>query len=409
MSVVHLSPAYFATDFMPRWYRLARDERHGGVYERLGPDGKPVDANEPKTTLAQARVAFTLAHLYLVTNDTRLLDAAREVYSFLDTHLRDADGGYRFAVNANGTSRDEPTARLRRTYDQSFALLALVTLRKAAPDIVPQSRVDACWSFIESRLTDPRDGSLFEGDAMAARGVQPGDLRGQNPNMHMFEALLQTFEMSEDTVWLDRADALFAIARDKLIDPATGAVREFVAGDLGPAESSDGSRREPGHQFEWAWLLHRYADFHRIEEPRQLAANMIDFVERFGVRKEGTQAGAPFDAVDENGVVVEDTHLLWPLTEAGKFHAALAISQPHTGHAARANRIADLIFTRYFQPASGLPLWVNRLDSGGQVLWPEALSRLVYHVALFVTEGHRAGLWQCGAARHTAHSDFITA
>lgn len=409
MSVAHPAAETFATDIVPRWYAMARDGRRGGVYERLAPDGRPVDADEPKTTLAQARVAFTLAHLHLATGDGRLLDAARDAYRFLDAHLRDEGGGYRFSVGADGAQLDDPASQLRRTYDQSFALLALVTLRKAAPDIVPKSRIDACWRFIESRLADPRDGSLFEDDAMAANGARPNDLRGQNPHMHMFEALLQAFEMSGDTVWLDRADRLFAIARDRLIDPATGAVREFAAGDLGPAQGSEGSRREPGHQFEWAWLLHRYADFRRIEEPRKLAAAMIDFAERFGVRKEGELAGSPFDAIDRHGVIVEDTHLLWPLTEAGKLYAALSMSQPDAHHAARAIRIADIVFTRYFQPESGVPLWTNRLDADGRVLWPEALSRLVYHVALFVTEGHRAGLWKCGAERRSEHADFITA
>ena len=113
---------------------------------------------------------------------------------------------------------------------------------------------------------------------------------------------------------------------------------------------------------------------------------MIAFVEAHGLRRTGPMAGAPFDAVDAAGRVTEDMHLLWPLTEAGKFHAA-------AGSSDRARVIEALIFERYFA-AGPHPVWANRLDGGGRVDWPAALSRLVYHVALFVTEGARAGLWR---------------
>jgi mannose-6-phosphate isomerase len=50
-----------------------------------------------------------------------------------------------------------------------------------------------------------------------------------------------------------------------------------------------------------------------------------------------------------------------------------------------------LIFSRFF--AAERITWVNQLDGSGAVLSSDALSRLIYHVLLFVTEGVRAGLW----------------
>ena len=105
-------------------------------------------------------------------------------------------------------------------------------------------------------------------------------------------------------------------------------------------------------------------------------------------------AGALFDVVDGDGQPIEDTHLLWPLTEAGKFYSALSLRKPEEDGADKAREIANLVFDRYFPAAASTRLhWVNRLDGAGRVIWPEALSRLLYHVALFVTEGARAGLW----------------
>lgn len=395
MSGSSVGAARFACDLVPRWYSVARDVQ-GGVVERLDGAGRPV-RGEPKTALVQARTVFSLAHMHLATGDGRLLAAAREVYVFLDAHLRDGDGGYRFAVAADGKVLADPASRVRRTYDASFVLLALVTLRRAAPDAVAAERVEASWRFIDERLSDGGGGALFESDAMAEAGARPGDLRGQNPHMHMLEAVLQAFEMTGEPVWMRRASALVEVARRFLVDPGTGAVREFVGFDLAPAGGADGARREPGHQFEWAWLLHRFADFGGDGEARAMAAAMIDFGERFGLRDEGPMAGAPFDAIDAAGQIVENTHLLWPLTEAGKLYAARRLAAGVAGDAARARVIEAIIFARYFA-ADGRPVWVNQLDGEGQAIWPEALSRLLYHVALFVTEGARAELWPLAGA-----------
>ncbi len=158
-----------------------------------------------------------------------------------------------------------------------------------------------------------------------------------------------------------------------------------MAADLTHLTTQDGSRREPGHQYEWAWLLHRFADFGGDASARAVADRMISFVEVHGLRADGPLRDAPFDALDRAGGVTEATHLLWPLTEAGKYYAAMGASK-------RAHAIEDLIFERYFTGGPDF-LWSNQLDCHGRVLWPTALSRLIYHVALFVTEGARAGLW----------------
>lgn len=347
--------------------------------------------NAPRTTLAQARCAFTLAHLHLATGHSGLRDGAIHAWRFLDTHLRDTDGGYRAAVAADGTGLDDEVSATRRSYDQSFVVLALVTLARAVPGLVPTDRLSSLWAFIET-LTEPSTGALWEDDAMARTGAGCGARRGQNPQMHMLEAVLQAFEMTGDPVWLERADRYVTLAQSHLVDPATGAMREWVDADLGPLAGPDGSRREPGHQFEWAWLLHRYADLGGSLDARPMAQAMLGFVEAHGLRGDGPMAGVPFDALDATGHVQEGTHLLWPITEAGKYYAARHLANGDTRAATKARALERIMFDRYFA-AGPTPRWHNQLDGTGHPLQPIALSRLVYHVALFVTEGARAGLW----------------
>ncbi|MDV7141308.1 AGE family epimerase/isomerase [Tropicimonas sp. TH_r6] len=380
--------ARFAEQFLPAWLDIALPAGTGPapVVEELP------DLKGPTTTLAQARTAFMLAQLGRMGGNARLIEAAHRINAFVLLYLRDEDGGCRYAVNPDGSPLETPEAKLRRTYDQSFVLLALVTLRDGMSEAVSEDDIARCWSFIETTLSDPAAGALWEDDRMAAKGAAPGDLRAQNPHMHMLEALLQCFEVTGDQIWAERARRMVAAGERYFIDPATGAVREFVGHDLLPIDTPEGRRREPGHQYEWAWLLHRHAVLTGDAAAEQRVGRMRGFATAHGWRTEGPMAGSLYDALDADGTVTEPTHLLWPLTEAGKFHAATARDMDDARSARRAREIAGVIFGRYFA-ADGSPSWVNQFDGAGMVTWDAGLSRLLYHVALFVTEGASAGLW----------------
>lgn len=371
----HHAANRFAMEFMPAWLEIALPHGTGPA-----PVLESLDApNAPASTLTQARIVFALAHLHLVTGAPGLLAAAQRIYRHMAAQLRDADGGFRLNVSAEG--------KIRRSYDQSFALLALATLHRADPDCVTAAEIDDCWQFIQTRLTEA-DGSLWEDD----RAIATDGIRAQNPHMHMLEAVLQCYDMSGDSIWLDRAKTFVGLAAQYFIDAETGAIREFVGPDLLPMNSVVGQRREPGHQYEWAWLLRRYAGFSGDTHVLALADRMQAFAEQHGLRDGGPLHGALYDAVDAAGQVVEPTHLLWPLTEAGKVYAALHRETGTPKDAATAQRIERMIFELYFD-TQGETRWVNQLDTKGHVVWDVALSRLLYHVAVFVTEGISANLW----------------
>jgi mannose/cellobiose epimerase-like protein (N-acyl-D-glucosamine 2-epimerase family) len=54
------------------------------------------------------------------------------------------------------------------------------------------------------------------------------------------------------------ADEIAELALSKFIDPKSGGLREYYDGDWNAAPGVDGRIVEPGHQFEWAWLLLRW-------------------------------------------------------------------------------------------------------------------------------------------------------
>ena len=381
---------WFHTRLMPSWLLRARDDLHGGFFDQLSEDGIPV-ADAPKTTLVQARLLFTLSHLYQLKRDPRFLEAAHQAHVFLSRHLQDAErGGYVYAVNRDGSAMAQPENQIKRSYDQAFVLLALVTYGRVAPSTQITQQTQACWSFIDTHLTEPATGALFEDDT----GLPPADgtapLRAQNPHMHLFEATVQAFEMTGDPAWLQRAGAIRAVVTRHFFDAQTGTIREFCGPALLPATGEAGALREIGHQCEWAWLLHRYARLGGDASALGMADALMRFAGRHGFQTQGPMAGAAYDAVYPDGRIMADTMLLWPQTEAAKAYTARFEQTGHDDDADRAHSLALLVFQHYF---AGRAAWRNQVDTTGRTLQPDALSRLLYHVAVFVTEGERVGLW----------------
>lgn len=381
--------AWFHGALMPWWLVQARDSVRGGFFDGLTEDGEPI-TDRPKTTLVQARLLFTLSHLYRQRGESQLLKGARHAYRFLMGPLSTGDGGYVCAVARNGQPTGRPSDAARRSYDQSFVLLGLVTYYGVEPSPELSGALKDCWSFIETHLIDPATGALFEDDTPDATAQPPKGLRAQNPHMHMFEALLQAYDVTGDPVWMERAERILDVVRRHFIDECNGSVIEFRSGDLSPAPGRDGMLREIGHQCEWAWLLHRYVRLGGDPQQLALAGRMMAFAERCGFQTIGPMRGAAYDEVDREGAILSDSMLLWPQTEAGKAYVARFEQNGDPADAERARALMRLVFTRYF---AGSAAWRNQVDNLGHTLQPLALSRLLYHVSVFVTEGERVGLW----------------
>ena len=97
-----------------------------------------------------------------------------------------------------------------------------------------------------------------------------------NPHMHLFEAALAGCQVCpESSQWKSLVDEIAELALGKFIDPATGALREFFDAEWNPAPGLEGRIVEPGHQFEWAWLLLRWSGA-KHARARQAAFKLIE-------------------------------------------------------------------------------------------------------------------------------------
>ena len=98
-----------------------------------------------------------------------------------------------------------------------------------------------------------RAGQGFESGVPASLPLQ------SNPHMHLFEAALAGCEVcSDSSLWKPLSDEIAELALTSSSISKTGALREFFDEHWNPAAGRPGRIVEPGHQFEWAWLLLRW-------------------------------------------------------------------------------------------------------------------------------------------------------
>jgi mannose-6-phosphate isomerase len=195
-----------------------------------------------------------------------------------------------------------------------------------------------------------------------------------NSHMHLLEASLAWHELEGDARWMKLAAPIVEIALTHWIDPRCGAMREFFATDWRPA-ADQGHRAEPGHQYEWAWLLFRYARYTGDARIAPVALRLIEFGETYGVDPVRRVA---INACLDDGTPLDRTARLWPQAERIK---ACCLAAQATGQARylRITHDATRVLMSYFNtPLQGL--WRDRLLETGIFVEEPAPASSFYHI-----------------------------
>ncbi|MBU3969986.1 MAG: AGE family epimerase/isomerase [Alphaproteobacteria bacterium] len=343
---------------LPLWSRLGVGE-DGGFAEALDDDGAAVGDFRRARVQARQAYVFSLASEWGRGEGYAAL-AARGLARFEATNLR-PDGLYRTRVTAGGAVLDD-TASL---YDQAFVLLATATA--AAAGIEPERQ----------RRTAARLVVSLEALRLAQGGWREaaGHPFQANAHMHLLEAALAWEAFEPDGPWAAMADAIVALARARFIDEHGGFLREFFDEAWRPAEGEAGRLVEPGHQFEWAWLLTRWGRLRR--EPWAEAAARRLYA--CGERGLDEARGVAVDELDETLATRSARARLWPQTEWLK--AALILAETAEGD--DRSRLLDgagqaLRGLGRYLASSGL--WRDKLEADGRLDADPAPASSLYHI-----------------------------
>ena len=349
------------------------DPVHGGFHERLGPGLLPVPSGR-KRLMVQARQLYVLSHAALL-GDNSGVEAADRGYEFLLRTYRDrSHGGWYFSATPEGDALEQT----KDLYGHAFLMFALAWLHRAfsAPDALDMAA--EAMDALHARMALPCGG--FHTSAAQDWTPAHGPLL-QNPHMHLFEAVLALHAASGDTRWMEEADALLRLFRDRLFHRPTGTLREiFDAGWVIHPER--GEIVEPGHQFEWVWLLDRY----RRQGGTTDVAAEIDSLFRFA-RTHGFDRdhGGIHDQVAPNGMPLLRTRRIWPVAEALK--AFVVMTDAGLVGPAEVDRLADHMLRSFvLDDRSG---WHETLTRDGVPTMTDLPGSSPYHIFLAAIEAER--------------------
>ena len=348
----------------PLWSTRGVDPR-GGFFERLGQDGKPFA--EPRRSRVTPRQAFCFAMGPCMGWKGDAAGLVKHGLDFWFAKFQRPDGLFRTLINADGSVADDRAI----TYDHAFGLLAL-QLGATLGDW-RATREQQAQELLQTVLKHTRRaGGGFE------NGVPTSMPLESNPHMHLFEAMLAGCEVaSEASLWQQLADEIAEFALAHFFD-GNGVLHEFFGADWKFAEGQKGRIIEPGHQYEWAWLLLRWAgDKH--PKARAAALKLIAVAEANSVR-DGLALQQQLDDFSPHDASAR----LWPQTERLKAGALAARLTGEAKYFAMTASAADSLQRYLATPIPGL--WYDRIDVNGNIVDEPAPASSFYHLVVAVAE-----------------------
>lgn len=362
---------WLLNDALPLWWSHGADQRAGGFHERLYLDGKPTA--DPRRGRLHPRQAYSFLIGHELGWTTHATAAVRHALRYYLAHYLRSDGFFVTAVEADGRPRDLSIV----LYDQAFALLGLAAGYKLLRDESLRDGAIRLHDLLRGRLKHDELG-FKESPGLDAPLLS-------NSHMHLFEAALEWTEIDPHPRWRQLAQELATLFSKRLIDANSGFVLEFFDERWQAMTLTEGQRVEPGHQFEWAWLLSRWSKLSNESAALKHALMLIERTEAQGIDRLRQVA---INALTPEGGCLDAKARLWPQTERLKA-ALLAAELTNSERYWRIALETAQTLARYLEaPRPGL--WRDTLTTDNQFIEEPAPASSLYHITAAIAQLDRS-------------------
>jgi mannose-6-phosphate isomerase len=344
---------HFMGVIVPLWQGPGWNAEMALPFEALDAQHQPLPPQRYRA-MACARQLFLfssfIGHPQVPDADVR----AAALFRSLQRHFHDAEhGGWFYSIDPQGA----PLDRRKDLYTHAFIIFACAHYWAKVREPLVESVLNAALNVVAQRFADG-DGLYESVLAEDWSSLDAGPL--QNPLMHLAEAFLATLDVREDADTLAALDNLAEAMQRRFVDIKHGVMLEK------PLDAVD-NWSEPGHQFEWFYLLE--SSEHLRGTP--LHGSLTTAFAHAQAQGVDQNTGAVAAMLNVNGSVKDGTQRIWAQAE---YLRALTLRPDSEALLARQ---LNALQQRFLHPTG----WNECLDSQGTISRSDMPSTTPYHLA----------------------------
>jgi len=344
---------HFQQVIVPLWLGPGWNPQLALPYEAVDANHQPLPPQRYRA-MACARQLYLFSSLIDHPDIPEAKNRAALLFRSLQQHFHDAEhGGWFYSIDPQG----KPLDRRKDLYTHAFIIFACAHYWAKVREPLVESVLNAALSVVAERFSD--GAGLYEASLdQDWSSLGSGPL--QNPLMHLAEAFLATVSVREDAVTQTALLALTTAMQLRFIDPVHGVMLEKPLGAVD-------NWFEPGHQFEWFFLL---ASSPLLQgNPLHVSlTRAFAYTEQQGV---DLLTGAVRAMLEVDGSVRDGTQRIWAQAEYLR-----ALTLRPDSEAALARQL-NALQQRFLHPTG----WNECLDADGKISRSDMPSTTPYHLA----------------------------
>ena len=289
--------AHFRQVIVPLWQGPGWNAELALPYEALSPAHQPLPPQRYRA-MACARQLYVFASLIDDPAFPAAAERAAALFRSLQSHFHDAEhGGWFYSIDPHGAPLDQR----KDLYTHAFIIFACAHYWAKVREPLVESVLNAALQVVLEQFSTGN--GLYEA-SLEQDWSSLGSGPLQNPLMHLAEAFLATLSVREDPTVQSALLALTDAMQQHFIEPVHNVMLEKPRGAVD-------NWFEPGHQFEWLFLL-ASSPLLRGTALHGSLDRAFGFAEQVGV---DPQTGAVCGMLAPDGTLRDGTQRIWAQAE----------------------------------------------------------------------------------------------